>query len=62
MTHMSQNDCIAILTARVSNNWTKNKQEMRMELGNVEHMIIILNIQMEILLLLRHFTIGDDFK
>lgn len=33
-----------------------------MELGNVEHMIIILNIQMEILLLLRHFTIDDDFK
>lgn len=33
-----------------------------MELGNVEHMIIILNIQMEILLLLRHFNIGDDFK
>ena len=37
MSHMSQNDSIAVLTARVSNNWTKNKQkrEWNWEMSNI---------------------------
>ena len=51
-----------ILTEQFSNNWTKDKQKM--ELGNVEHMIIIEygNIITITSLWLRHFNISDDFK